>query len=161
VSYLWPAVVVFVFALESSVGPNFSPTPDPMETASPASDAIVPLDRPFALEVGEAAFLEDGLKVVFESVVGDSRCPSDVECVWEGNAEISIAVSQNLETPALLSLNSNPGFATEVTYLSYVVTLIVLEPYPRADSVTGEPYRATLLVVDSNTVLPSPIPLTS
>jgi len=117
-------------------------SPSPTQVAG---DAAVPLGQPFTLVVGERAVVEGGLDVKFASVVGDSRCPADVLCVWEGNAEISIDVAMTGEDHASLRLNTNPSFATEATYLSHAIELIGLEPYPRTDSETEEPYRATLV----------------
>ena len=51
------------------------------------------LGRPFAHAVGETVLLEQGLGVSFTSVIGGSRCPSDVVCVREGNAAIAIDVA--------------------------------------------------------------------
>jgi hypothetical protein len=109
-------------------------------------DAAVQLDKPFALAVDETAVLEGGLSVRFESVIEDSRCPSDVLCVWEGNAEIAIEVATGGEDPASVRLSTNPSFATEATYRSYTIELIGLEPYPRTDPWIDEPYRATMAV---------------
>ena len=115
-------------------------------TGEPAvSDTAVPLDEPFVLAVGETAFAEYGVGITFASVLADSRCPADVECVWEGNAEVAIDVATDDEH-ASLSLNTNPDFATEASYLAYTLELIALEPYPRADVLTDEPYRVTLLI---------------
>jgi hypothetical protein len=110
-----------------------------------AGDAAVPLGHPFALAVDETAAVEGALDVKFASVVGDSRCPADVLCVWEGNAEVAIDVAMTGEDQASLRLNTNPSFATEATYLSYTIELIGLEPYPRTDSEPDEPYWATLV----------------
>jgi hypothetical protein len=108
-------------------------------------DAAVPMGQPFALAVDETVVVEGGLEVTFTSLVGDSRCPADVLCVWEGNAEVAIDVAVAGEDQASLGLNTNPSFATEATYLSYTIELIGLEPYPRTDSEPDETYRATLV----------------
>ena len=43
----------------------------------------------FELAVGETASLRDqDLSVAFKAVGADSRCPSDVACVWAGDAEL-------------------------------------------------------------------------
>lgn len=110
-----------------------------------AGDLAVPLGQPFVLAVGESANVDDGFDVRFVSVVGDSRCPADVQCVWEGNGEIAVEVAMADDDRASLTLNTNPGFATEATYHSYTLELIGLEPYPRTDVEAPEPYRATLI----------------
>jgi hypothetical protein len=153
--------------LRTEISAGIDATADPEIKSSPstevAGDAAVPLGQPFALAVGETAVLEDGLDVRFAWLVGDSRCPADVVCVWEGNAEVAIEVAMAGKDRASLRLNTNPGFATEATYLAYTVELIGLEPYPRTDSPTDEPYRATLVAgrtrlppTPGPTSLPSP-----
>ena len=47
----------------------------------------VPVNTDFDVAVGGMARIQDSpLLVRFDTVTEDSRCPSDVECVWEGNA---------------------------------------------------------------------------
>jgi hypothetical protein len=49
------------------------------------------LDVPFELKVGQSAVIEsEDIEVSFERVVQDSRCPSDVTCIWEGQATIGV-----------------------------------------------------------------------
>ena len=58
------------------------------------SAAPVPLGREFTLEVGQSALVDDsGLRVTLLGVADDSRCPTDVQCVWEGDARVAVAVA--------------------------------------------------------------------
>lgn len=143
----------FVFAavaLAVSLGLGVAAAPRgdvSLPEASPvASDIPASLDRPFVLQVGGSATLEGGLWITFGSVMEDSRCPTDVQCVWEGNAEIAIEVGTADEPAVLLRLNTNTGFATEATFRSYTISLIDLQPYPSTAPKTVEPYRASLVV---------------
>ena len=46
-----------------------------------------PVNTDFDIAVGGMARIQDSpLLVRFDTVTEDSRCPADVECVWEGNA---------------------------------------------------------------------------
>jgi hypothetical protein len=48
----------------------------------------------FELAVGETATLQDqDVSVQFKSVAADSRCPSDVSCVWAGDAELVLRLT--------------------------------------------------------------------
>jgi hypothetical protein len=130
----------------SGTGDPGARTDDGAPSATPiVTEALVAPGQPFTLGVGETAVLEGGLVMTFAAVVGDSRCPADVQCVWEGNAEIAIDTAQTGEPPARLILNTNPGFATEAVYLSYVFELIALDPYPRTEAETDGPDRVTLV----------------
>ncbi|SHI86350.1 hypothetical protein SAMN04488096_105147 [Mesonia phycicola] len=41
------------------------------------------------------AYSWDNYSILFKEVVADSRCPSDVTCVWAGEAKINITLTQN------------------------------------------------------------------
>lgn len=56
--------------------------------------AVVGADGRVRLAPGETVRLGGGTAfVTFEEVSGDSRCPIDAVCVWEGNAEVRLRVS--------------------------------------------------------------------
>jgi hypothetical protein len=47
----------------------------------------IPVNTDFDVAIGGMARIQDSpLLVRFDTVTEDSRCPADVECVWEGNA---------------------------------------------------------------------------
>lgn len=53
----------------------------------------VPVNTDFDVAVGGMARIQDSQMMVrFDTVTEDSRCPADVECVWEGNATVRITV---------------------------------------------------------------------
>jgi len=119
------------------------PAPSPTPLASPS--AVFP-DQMVVLAIGELVVLDGGLEVTFGAVVGDSRCPTSVRCVWQGNAEVVIEAAHPGDRPAALSLDTNAGFATRATYLDYVIELVDLAPYPKTASQIDLPYRVTLIV---------------
>lgn len=67
----------------------------------------------------------------FDSILSESRCPFDVECVWEGNAAIQITLGSNKAKQALV-LNTNGGkdYPSEADALGYHVSLVSLWPAP-------------------------------
>lgn len=111
-----------------------------------ADDAPIAFDQPFDLRLGATAVLEDGLEVTFAEVVADSRCPTDVQCVWEGNAEVGVDLTLSEGDAKSLRLNTNPSFETEASLPGYTVGLLGLAPYPRAVAPPDEAYRAALVV---------------
>ena len=51
------------------------------------------LGEQFQLKVNQIAILKsDNIEIKFLNVTNDSRCPSDVTCVWEGEVKISVNV---------------------------------------------------------------------
>jgi hypothetical protein len=61
--------------------------------ASEGAHQVVDLGEPFDLRVGRTAVLLESprgtpFRVTFLGVTGESRCPEDVRCVWEGDARV-------------------------------------------------------------------------
>jgi hypothetical protein len=82
----------------------------------------------------------------FEAVGGDSRCPVDVRCVWEGDAAVRVTVSgRDGRTP--IELHTADRLASPGSFDGYRLYLQSLEPAPRAH-VKIEPgeYVAVLLL---------------
>lgn len=131
-----------------------SPTaPPPTATQPPALEmSAANLSEPFVLGGGqEIAIAGDELHLRFESVLEDSRCPTQVTCVWAGQARILIIAEQTGQSPVELELNSNTDSdptANEGVAYGYVVQLQQLDPYPKDpnDPIPFEAYQATLVV---------------
>ena len=60
-----------------------------------------------ALLPGESASLPDGL-LRYVRLVGDSRCPPDVQCVWAGDASIELEWRPGTGASRTLTLHLNP-----------------------------------------------------
>ena len=105
--------------------------------------AIV-LGQPFKLKYGETAQLsDDPLRITFNSVVEDSRCPLKVQCVWAGRVVVGLtaALPDGPTQEFELQLGANQGV------LTYNVALSAVEP-PRTEGATpsDESYVLTLTV---------------
>lgn len=105
-------------------------------------------DREFELRSGEQAQIEQGgFTVEFVRLLHDSRCPSDVSCIQEGNAEIEVAVRREDMPAQTLILSTSRQGRQEQRFDVYTIRLVQLVPYPRTDLPTRETdYGATLLV---------------
>ena len=113
--------------------------------------AAVQLDHEFVLAGGQDALVDGaGLRLKFDRVLDDSRCPKRVSCVWTGAARIAVIATPDGQQPTTLEFNTNP--APGQTHLTetvggYTVELRSLDPYPETPGTIALPdYRATLLV---------------
>lgn len=110
------------------------------------------LGQEFVLGGGqEAAFNGNDLSVRFSELLEDSRCPTEVECFWTGQARIAVIVQPTGRPSTTAYFNTNPAPGENVNTVragDYSVELKSLDPYPRTpdDPITFEDYRATLLV---------------
>jgi hypothetical protein len=85
--------------------------------------------------------------IVFEAVVEDSRCPTGVTCIWEGDAAVSLRVEASGEQPRTYSLHTNDRFEREAVHGALRIRLVSLAPLPTAEGpVKPEDYRVTLAV---------------
>jgi hypothetical protein len=105
-----------------------------------------PLGQPFDLKAGTSAVLADGLKLTFDRVRADSRCPLDVVCIQAGEAIVVLTLSQSAAAQAERELRTTPALS-EASYLTYVIKLVALAPYPRStQQIRPEEYIATFTV---------------
>ena len=68
--------------------------------------------------------------IAMVKVEEDSRCPSDVQCVWAGIGVVAIAMRAGSDSATTYRLNTIGG-PQKITALGYEVTLDSLTPYPR------------------------------
>lgn len=114
---------------------------------NPTEPASVPLGQPFDLRVGESAVVTGGLKVTFDRVVSDSRCPIDAICVWAGEAVLALKLSRGTDAPVEREVRADSS-SPEVSHLSYRIKAVALAPYPRSDRKTpSEEILATFTVM--------------
>lgn len=110
------------------------------------TEPTVPLGQPFDLRVGESAVVAGGLKVTFDRVVSDSRCPIDAICIQAGEAVLALKLSRGTGAPVERELRPDSS-SPEVSHLSYTIKAIALAPYPRSDRKTPvEAFVATFTV---------------
>lgn len=102
------------------------------------------LDAPIQLAPGESAvFKAEKLEVTFVDVVSDSRCASDVTCVWQGAVTVRLLIrSGGKETQHELTESQS------VAVGGYTVALLTALPArgPESHRIAPTDYRVTLKV---------------
>ena len=108
----------------------------------------VSLDARFTLSPGETASVQGRrVKLRFEEVTGDSRCPGDAVCITGGDAIVKVTASGDGNS-LTLNLHTGDSSRASATYGGVKVTLVELQPYPFGSLPPIKPgdSRATLLV---------------
>ncbi len=111
----------------------------------------ITLAYPFKLSVNQTAYLAPADMIFhFVNVTEDSRCPSDVQCIWAGQVSILIEYSRASTGEELgslaLTLMGSSGKASAVIE-GYLVKLARVDPYPVSTmQVQPSEYVATLIV---------------
>jgi len=101
----------------------------------------------FDLVVNQQAVVEGTpLRIRFNGVSNESRCPSDVQCVWAGNAVVHLNLTSTGNPGSDVALNTTLD-PKSADYAGYRVTLVGLKPYPRSGSpIPAGDYVASLRV---------------
>ncbi len=106
------------------------------------------LDQPVALRVDQSAeYAGENLRVGFNEVRNDSRCPTHAVCVWEGFATVVLWLEKGSEPRQELSLSSSnqAGHSTRGECLGYEIEVLGLAP-PNSGHLRQSDYRVTLAV---------------
>lgn len=109
------------------------------------SKKIVPFNQEVSLAANEHVWFGSdtisGLKVMVDDI-NDSRCPSDVNCVWAGEARVSLLVNPKTDSVyvALKISPTNNSVADTVGFTiqnkNYKAALKAVMPYPLANQTT-------------------------
>lgn len=107
------------------------------------------LNDEFILAPGQTALVKDTeVRITFDRVSEDSRCPTDVTCIWEGDAVVVLRVKAAAdEATREVHTQGDPPRSRRAPAGDYVVTLVRLDPAPLSTApVAASAYRATLRV---------------
>ncbi|WP_245669231.1 hypothetical protein [Nocardia speluncae] len=104
------------------------------------------LGTEFTLAGGDTAVLDAGrVTLLFRDVPEDSRCPAEVNCVWEGDATVLTEVTVD-GTQSAHELHSNPQYPADVLTGGYRIALRSLAPPGSTSEIALPDYRVNLLV---------------
>lgn len=120
----------------------------PSTGTTPPSNAIqVAAGQNFDLAAGQAARVTNTpITVIFRSVSQDSRCPSDVQCVWAGDGAIRLGLQSTTAPSEETTVHTGLDPKT-VDYSGYRIRVVGLAPYPKSGSpISAGKYVVTLQV---------------
>ena len=106
----------------------------------------ISLDEPLMIKLHQTLSV-DSLDVEF-SGIEDSRCPSDVTCIWEGRASVTLHIYNQTQYQAI-TLNTNDAKTFRVD--SYEINLIDVLPYPVSTKDISQEY-VVIISVSKNTM---------
>lgn len=106
------------------------------------------LNQPFDLTYGGSTRVDEaGLTVRFLDVTEDSRCPTDVNCVWAGQATMLFEVDRDDSGAQQVTVTISGGASDPVQVGDYSLNVTALNPYPRSDvDIEKDDYIATLTI---------------
>jgi hypothetical protein len=125
------ALLVLILATSACTNTPAQSVEAPTTAPSPVQQAG---GEPQEVRVGASVTVPGSNSLVtFERVSGDSRCPTNANCIWEGDAVVVLRVSGEGSDTEVLELHANPRFAQQGEAHGVRVTLERLEPYPTTE----------------------------
>ena len=125
-------------------------SPVPSTPSEPPASPPIALGQPFTLRIGERVTLGDGWRIGLEGVTEDSRCPTDVQCVWAGQVKVVLSVEGASAVESIEAVMPAGG-PVEAGLDGHVVELVGLEPAPVSTRpIADEEYVLALLVRDAS-----------
>ncbi len=127
---------------------------------STGPNIIVVTDSTVTLELGEKAIiLPDSLTIEFFQFGNEGRCPTNVECFWEGAASMIFKVyTPDSDTITEYIGITGAGDGSQLSLLAhgYRIMMDSLSPYPVnvEDPIDTSAYRATLHIKDTAHISP-------
>ena len=92
----------------------------------------------------------DNLRLCFDSLISDSRCPANAMCIWQGTATARFSITKNNETKTFVlnTLKAPPTFIKDTILMGYKIEFVNLSPYPGTvpPPVPADKIKATLKI---------------
>jgi hypothetical protein len=132
-----------------------TPVPEPEQTPFPTDAREVYINEPFTLQYEETVKLASFDFYISLKDVVDSRCPTDLVCVWEGEAEVSLNCFSSVEDFGLINIKEPPAEpdsetivdeVNDTTVYVYHIECQAVNPYPQTqDGIPLEEYVVTFV----------------
>jgi hypothetical protein len=115
----------------------------PVADGSVTTSIGVEAGTQFELKRGQQANVAGtNLRLRFDGITEDSRCPEKVQCVWAGNAAANLRIMS-----AEKSVTLNTGIEPRTTVVdAYTITLVNVKPNARQGGIGANDYRVVLEV---------------
>lgn len=72
------------------------------------------------------------IRICYDSLLEDSRCPADANCIWSGVAKVQLTanVGSAKTTFQLSTIKLAPSYNTDTTISGFHIKLTGVQPYP-------------------------------
>ena len=118
-----------------------------MSLSCAAQRIIASLGQEFTLPIGETAEIDsESLSIKFVEVIGDSRCPAGVECVWAGEAQCRLRFTYAGSLAEMVIVQPGGGASAKDYFIQYKI-VFKLEPYPqKGQQIAASDYKLLMTV---------------
>lgn len=101
-------------------------------------------------EAAEGRIEGEKVKLSFDAVVSDSRCPANAMCIWQGAATATFSFTKNNDAHRfnLSTITMKPNYTKDTVIAGYKIEFVNLLPYPGtvADPIPDSQRKAELKI---------------
>jgi hypothetical protein len=110
------------------------------------ANPTVPIPSDFTLAVGQRVTVQlDNVEIGFREVQGDSRCPTNVRCFWQGEAGVQLSLTNAIHQTQQVAISVEGQGSGTAEAMGYRITATRLDPYPQdSRPIPQWAYRVTL-----------------
>ena len=88
----------------------------------PTGEIKANLGEKFSLAIGQVASITgENLKIRFKEVIGDSRCPQGVQCIWAGEASSLMEITYSGSTFSKTLTQPGPSEPPQTDFQEYII----------------------------------------
>jgi hypothetical protein len=103
------------------------------------TEAGLSLGQQFTLPAGQSVSIKgENLTIKFDKVTNDSRCPTDVQCIWAGEAKCQMSITSNGSVSTVVLTVSGGSETTGQELIQNYKANFQLQPYPEAGKQIAE-----------------------
>ena len=109
--------------------------------------AVSAKSKQVEVQIGhEQKVANGGIRLKFVDLIEDSRCPTDTQCIWAGNAKIKISLSNAGRRAKLFEINTGIKPQT-ILFAGYEIKIVKLTPAPASNiRIRKDGYVATFSI---------------
>jgi len=111
--------------------------------------STVKFDSPFKMTQKKGVeFENDDLKILFDKITEESRCPEGTTCVWEGQVKVQLTVKTKGGSQQVEIIRKGKQKENVMEKVgNHTIYLMAVNPYPKSgEKISQEDYRISLVV---------------
>lgn len=121
-----------------------------LSTIACNTDDDLIFDQYFNLSFEKSVTIPQGnFDIAFINLVEESRCPSSLDCIWEGRAVVSLAIIGGETINIELATENSMDGTSKLTAIhnNHLIKLLTINPHPTNDVLTPEEDYEVILEV--------------
>lgn len=93
-------------------------------------------------------FENDDMKIIFDNVSEDSRCPEGTTCVWEGEVKVNLTIKTKNGSEKVEIVRKGKQKENSIQKVgAHTIYLMAVNPYPKEGAkIAQEDYKITMVV---------------